>query len=850
MSRSPVIVFFLSLSYSLLFLAPSCHAATNTLTKGQSIKDGEILTSVDENFELGFFSPGNSTSRYVGVRYSKIQDQAVIWVANRDKPISGTDGVVKIGEDGNLLVVNGNGSSVWSSNASFVSSNTALMLDTTGNLILSSNDSIGDTDKAYWQSFNNPTDTYLPDMKVLIGSAEIYAFTSWKSTSDPSPGNFTMGVDPRGAPQIVVWEQSRRRWRSGHWNGLIFSGVPSMAAFTTYRYGFKITRENDGKLYFTYNPSDPSELMKFQITWNGFEEQKRWNKSAKAWQVMQSQPSEECEKYNHCGNFGVCTPSGSPNCRCLEGFQPRHPDQWRLGNWSGGCERRSPLQCQMNTSNGGEDGFKAVRCAKLPDFADVYQLSSDDCKKKCQNNCSCKAYAHVTGIRCMIWNGDLTDVQNHIQSGNTLYMRLAYSELDHSRLPTYVIVLIVLAGLVFVAISIWLLWMLKKKLKATSASMSTNHELQVHDLSRSKEYTTDLSGPGDLVLEGSQVNGPDLPMFNFNFVAVATNNFSEENKLGQGGFGLVYKGKLPGGEEIAVKRLSKISGQGLLEFKNEIILIAKLQHRNLVRLLGCSIQGDEKMLIYEYMPNKSLDYFLFDPEKQGLLEWNKRFEIIEGIARGLLYLHRDSRLRIIHRDLKASNILLDEGMNPKISDFGMARIFGANQNEINTNRVVGTYGYMAPEYAMEGLFSVKSDVYSFGVLLLEIVSGRRNTSFRMTDHVILIAYAWDLWSEGKAMEMVDPSIRDSCNQNEVLRCIQLGMLCVQDSALHRPNMASVVLMLESSTTSIPLPREPTFTSVRASIDTETLMEAQEITSSNDLTVSMGEISTISNEVVD
>ncbi|KAF9672237.1 hypothetical protein SADUNF_Sadunf11G0020000 [Salix dunnii] len=797
MRRNPVIVFLVS-----LFLDPFCHAATDTLTKGQSIKDGETLKSSDENFELGFFSLGNSTSRYVGIRYSNIQDQAVIWVANRDKPISGTDGVLRIGEDGNLVVVDGNGSLVWSSNASGVSSNASVRLDITGNLILSSNDSTDDADEAYWQSFNNPTDTYLPNMKVLIGSAELHVLTSWKSTSDPSPGNFTMGVDPRGAPQIVIWEQSRRRWRSGHWNGILFSGVPYMAAYTTYQYGFKVSRENDGKLYLTYSPSDPSELMKFQITWNGFEEQKRWNKSTEAWQVMQSQPSEACENYNYCGNFGVCTPSGSPRCSCLEGFEPRHPDQWRLGNWSGGCVRRSPLQCQKNTSNGGEDGFKAVRCAKLPDFADDHRVTSDECKKRCLSNCSCKAYAYVNAIGCMLWNGDLTDVQNHIQSGNTMYVRLAYSEL------------------------------------ATSASVSTNHELQVYDLSKSKEYTTDLSGPGDLVIEGSQVNGPDLPMFNFNCVASATNNFSEENKLGQGGFGLVYKGNLPGGEEIAVKRLSKISGQGLQEFKNEIILIAKLQHRNLVRLLGCSIQGDEKMLIYEYMPNKSLDYFLFDPEKQGLLGWNKRFEIIEGIARGLLYLHRDSRLRIIHRDLKASNILLDEGMNPKISDFGMARIFGANQNEINTNRVVGTYGYMSPEYAMEGLFSVKSDVYSFGVLLLEIVSSRRNTSFRTTDHVTLIAYAWDLWSEGKALEMVDPSIRDSCNENEVLRCIQLGMLCVQDSALHRPNMASVVLMLESSTTSIPLPREPTFTSVRASIDTEAVMEAQEIASSNDLTVTM------------
>lgn len=839
-SINPVLVFLKSVSYSLLFLAPFCHAANNTLTIGQSLKDGESLISVDENFELGFFSPGNSSLRYCGIRYYKIRDQAAIWVANREKPISGSNGVLRIAEDGNLLVTDGNGSLVWSSNASIVSNNTAAMLDTTGNLILSSNDSIGETDEAYWQSFNNPTDTYLPHMKVLISSAEIHAFTSWKSANDPSPGNFTMGVDPRGAPQIVIWERSRRRWRSGHWNGLIFSGVPYMTALTTYRYGFKVTRESDGKFYFTYNPSDNSELMRFQITWNGFEEQKRWNESTKTWQVMQSQPSEECENYNYCGNFGVCTSSGSPKCRCMEGFEPRHPDQWRLGNWSGGCGRRSPLQCQRNTSSGGEDGFKTLRGSKLPDFADVESISLDACREKCLNNCSCKAYAYVSQIQCMIWNGDLIDVQQFVEGGNTLYVRLADSELGRSRMPTYVIILIVLAGLAFLAISIWLLWMLKKRLKvlpaATSACTSSKCELPVYDLSKSREYSTDASGSADLVKEGSQVNGSDLPMFNFNCLAAATDNFSEENKLGEGGFGLVYKGKLPGGEEIAVKRLSKISGQGLQEFKNEIILIAKLQHRNLVRLLGCSIQDDEKMLIYEYMPNKSLDYFLFDPEKQALLDWSKRFAIIEGIARGLLYLHRDSRLRIIHRDLKASNILLDEEMNPKISDFGMARIFGGNQSEINTNRVVGTYGYMAPEYAMEGLFSVKSDVYSFGVLLLEIVSGRRNTSFRQTERMILIAYAWDLWNEGKAMDIVDPSIRDSCDEKEVLRCIQIGMLCVQDSAFHRPNMASVVVMLESNTTSIPLPRQPTFTSVRASIDPEISLEVQEVASSSDLTV--------------
>ncbi|KAF5188336.1 Cysteine-rich receptor-like protein kinase, partial [Thalictrum thalictroides] len=182
----------------------------------------------------------------------------------------------------------------------------------------------------------------------------------------------------------------------------------------------------------------------------------------------------------------------------------------------------------------------------------------------------------------------------------------------------------------------------------------------------------------------------ELPLYDLSVITVATDNFSEENKLGEGGFGPVYKGKFKGGQELAVKRLSKDSIQGMNEFKNEVILISKLQHRNLVRLLGCCIQGEEKMLVYEYMELKSLDSSIFDQTKGRLLDWRKRYDIILGIARGLLYLHHDSRLRIIHRDLKASNILLDSEMVPKISDFGMARLFGGDQLAAKTKRVVGT----------------------------------------------------------------------------------------------------------------------------------------------------------------
>ncbi|XP_017698977.2 G-type lectin S-receptor-like serine/threonine-protein kinase At4g03230 isoform X2 [Phoenix dactylifera] len=330
-------------------------------------------------------------------------------------------------------------------------------------------------------------------------------------------------------------------------------------------------------------------------------------------------------------------------------------------------------------------------------------------------------------------------------------------------------------------------------------------------------------------------SGLDSPLFDFNRVITATSNFSQESKLGEGGFGPVYKGKLPGGQAIAVKRLSKSSGQGLKEFKNEVELISKLQHRNLVRLLGCCIHGEEKLLIYEFMPNKSLDAFLFDATKRGLLDWKSRYNIVEGIARGLLYLHRDSRLRIIHRDLKASNILLDEQFNPRISDFGMARIFGRDQSLERTGTVVGTIGYMSPEYAMEGQISEKSDVFSFGVLLLEVVSGKRNNHFVDEKGLNLLGYAWTLWKENRILELIDPSLGDSWSCSEVLKIIQVGLLCVQEFPADRPSMSLVVSMLTSDT-NVPVPKQVAFFG-RCHSDSISSMESKQTGSANDLTIS-------------
>ncbi|XP_045787083.1 cysteine-rich receptor-like protein kinase 10 isoform X1 [Trifolium pratense] len=296
--------------------------------------------------------------------------------------------------------------------------------------------------------------------------------------------------------------------------------------------------------------------------------------------------------------------------------------------------------------------------------------------------------------------------------------------------------------------------------------------------------------------------------FNFDTIVVATNNFSEANKLGHGGFGVVYHGKLSSGQVIAVKRLSIDSGQGDIEFKNEVLLLAKLQHRNLVKLLGFCLEGKERLLIYEFVPNKSLDYFIFDPIKKAQLDWAMRYKIIGGIARGLLYLHEDSRLRIIHRDLKSGNILLDEDMNAKISDFGMARLLLVDQTQVNTNKVVGTYGYMAPEYAMFGQFSVKSDVFSFGVLVLEIISGQKISRFLDgQSQEDLLSFAWRNWREGTIIDIIDPSLNNG-SQNEIMRCIHIGLLCVQESLVERPTMATIALMLSSYSFTMPLPLEP------------------------------------------
>lgn len=295
----------------------------------------------------------------------------------------------------------------------------------------------------------------------------------------------------------------------------------------------------------------------------------------------------------------------------------------------------------------------------------------------------------------------------------------------------------------------------------------------------------------------------------FNVIKVATDNFSTVNKVGQGGFGVVYMGTLPDGQAIAVKRLTSSSKQGIREFRSEASLAAKLQHKNLVKLFGFCSEGEEMLLVYEFVPNKSLDRFLFGAIRGVYLKWETRQKIIVGIARGLLYLHEDSRFKIIHRDLKPSNILLDGEMNPKIADFGMAKLFGVDQTQGNTSRVAGTFGYMAPEYATTGHFSVKSDVFSFGVILLQIVSGCKNSISGLDEQdENLLNHAWRLWNNEDVLKLVDPNLNENFSISEVTRCIHIGLLCIQEDEALRPTIALVLSMLSSQSIALPSPTAP------------------------------------------
>ncbi|KAM4102018.1 hypothetical protein ACB094_05G191100 [Castanea mollissima] len=792
----------LLLLLSLLF--PIC-VSLNTITPDQPIKDGQTLVSNQKTFALGFFSPGNSNSRYVGIWYYQITEQTIVWVANRDNPLNDSSGILSINNQGNLVLHSQNQKyPIWSTNIASVSSTNysismAQLLDV-GNLVLVQQHS----QRVLWQSFDYPTNTMLPFMKVGLDRQTRLSryLTSWKSKDDPKTSKYSFKIDPIGYPQLLFYKGQTPLWRAGSWSGKGLTGAPEMKSkLYTSHLNVSFTNNQD-EITMMYSIVEPNVYSKTRFVLGESGTLRKYTWEDGKWVAFWFDSKESCDIYLKCDPNSYCDPYNGDefDCTCLPGFEPKSPLDWRIRDGSSGCVRIRGV----STCKSGE-GFAKLAHLKVPDTSIAHvdmSLSLKECEQECLRNCSCMAYTSADesegGIGCLIWPEDLVDVRTFSDEGQDLYIRVdavvlaQYAKKNGLTRKTRMLAILGVSVAVMVLVVSIVYWLVMRK-KMGKRQSTDSYEFGACSLPNLEDSTSIRD------LDGTRRDS-NLPVFDLKNIIAAIDNFSAANVLGKGGFGLVYKGLLQNGMEIAVKRLSKNSRQGIEQFKNE----------NLVRILGCCVQGEEKMLIYEYLLNNSLDSYIFDETKRSWLDWGKRIEIICGIARGILYLHQDSRLRIIHRDLKASNVLLYTALNPKISDFCMARIFSGEQIEANTNCVVGTFGYMPPEYAMQGLFSIKSNVFSFGVLLLEIITGERNTNYYHNGPSYnLIEHIWDQWIEGKAMEIVDPTLGETYPANEVSRCIQIGLLCVQEHAIDRPTMSAIVFML-SNVTPLPSPKQPAF----------------------------------------
>ncbi|XWS28013.1 hypothetical protein CRYUN_Cryun25bG0029500 [Craigia yunnanensis] len=731
----------------------------DTIYPGKSLSGNQTITSENGRFELGFFKPGNSSQYYVGIWYKKLPVQTVVWVANRDKPLlDPSTSKLELSEKGNLVLFNQSEIPLWSTESSSNSMNsTVAVLDNSGNLVLrnSSNTSV-----IVWQSFDHPTDTWLSGAKLGINKmtkkGQIYI--AWSNSTDPASGRFSLGLDLNGTSMYYILQDGNRHWTCGMWLERVSSfGTDTVANYATVNYV-----SNEKENFYNYSVSNSSILVRFVMDTSGQLQQLIWQDDSQKWKAIWAKPKDQCEIYAFCGANGACNQFILITCRCLPGFEPNVLGQWSTGNYTHGCLRRTPLQC----NNGVKDDFQVIHNIRLP--ANEVLLKNNkslkDCKSACLRDCSCTAYTYDGN--CSIWREDLLNIQYLSYGdnlGRDLYLRLPKTELAALRGKTEGrIERFTISAAAAILILIATLGILVSTCRVTNFS--------------------DTKPTDDVLI-----------LFKFGDLKSATKNFSE--KIGEGGFGSVFKGTLPNSVAIAVKTL-KCQDQEDKQFRTEVSTIGTIHHVNLVRLLGFCVKGLKRFLVYDYMPNGSLESHLFH-EDSKTLGWKTRYHIALGIARGLAYLHEKCRECIIHCDVKPENILLDADYNPMLSDFGLAKLLGRDFSRVLTT-MKGTRGYLAPEMISGEPITPKSDVFSYGMLLLEIISGRRNWEMRDdgTDNYFPARAANCLRSGGDVLSLLDSKLQGNANAKEVIRASRVACWCIQDAEQNRPSMGHVVQILE------------------------------------------------------
>ncbi|KAA8526893.1 hypothetical protein F0562_008878 [Nyssa sinensis] len=506
-----------------LFSILVISSAVDTITATQFIRDGETIVSTDGSFELGFFKPGNSMNRFVGIWYKKISIVTVVWVANRDIPLVDSSGILTVTNRGILTVINGDDSIIWSSNSTRSSQNPVAQLLNSGNLVVR-NGNDNNPENFLWQSFDFPCDTLLPGMKLGINletGIDRY-LSSWKSNNNPSMGDFIARIERRGFPELVLMKGSVVLGRNGPWNGLWFSGTPNLRPNPIYKYDFVY---NQKEIYYSYEMLDTTVITRMVLDQNGRSQRFIWIDRTQSWSLYLSTQTDDCDNYATCGAYGICNGGKSPKCGCLKGFEPKFQEDWEVADWSNGCVRRTQLDCQ----NG--DGFLKHSGIKLPATRNIWynrSMTLEECKIVCLRNCLCVANANVDiregGSGCLLWFGELIDIKEYNQDGQDIYIRLASSEIgqvgsSRKKQVLYIAGSILLVVMLLLGLCLTLYLRRKNKLQRQGR---LGHNLERNDTNECQK-------------------DPELPLFDYATIAKATNNFSVSNKLGEGGFGPVYK---------------------------------------------------------------------------------------------------------------------------------------------------------------------------------------------------------------------------------------------------------------------------------------------------------------------
>ncbi|KAL3333440.1 hypothetical protein AABB24_033490 [Solanum stoloniferum] len=407
-----------------LYFVQRSIGATDTISTTHFLKDGDAnITSPDGTFEMGFFSPGSSKNRYVGMWYKSLSVRTVVWVANREVPLTSGSGILKVIEPGRLVLLNDTNNVIWSTKTSTSVQNPIAQLLDSGNLVVKQ---AGD-DNFLWQSFDHPTDTLLPGMKLgwnFLTDREVY-LSSWKTQEDPAPGDYTCHCDPSGYPQNILKKGSNVVYRSGPWNGLHFSGTRNPRGSHLYKYEIFSSKT---QVYFGYKLIS-SVITRLKLNQNGALILWTWGDHVSDWIPQLSIPADNCDAYKLCGAYGTCNSQDFTVCRCLDKFKPNNSEAWKKKDWSGGCVRKTELSCLQGHR------FLKYSHIKLPDTRNSWSdvtMTLEECKNICSKNCSCMAYANPDirngGSGCLLWFEDLLDIKVVSDEGQDIYIRMAASE--------------------------------------------------------------------------------------------------------------------------------------------------------------------------------------------------------------------------------------------------------------------------------------------------------------------------------------------------------------------------------------------------------------------------------------